>query len=444
MPFTLTMPKLSPTMEEGTIAKWHKKEGDHIEAGDVIMEVATDKATVEFNAIDSGWLRKILVNDSKEAYVNQAIAIMTEEKNESIEGYKPEGLDVEAMKTGKAAPEAKEAGPAKPSAKEGIKAEEAKPAAKAAAGLAQPAFVPEPVLEEYKFEQPTKAIGKRVLASPLARKIAKEKKLDLTTVKGTGPNGRVMSRDLELAQPLGTVTFGHREEPEFAPGSFEEEALTPMRKVIAQRLQEAKTFIPHFYVTQTVNAEPLVEIREQLRHVDVKVTYNDIVVRACALALKQHPNVNSGFNSVNNAIIRFKTIDIAIAVSVSAGLITPIIRHADFKNLGEISVEIRALAKRAKDGKLEPQEYKGGSFTVSNLGMYGVTEFQAIINPPQAAILAVSGIMNVPVVRNGGVVPGKIMNITLSVDHRVIDGVAAAEFLKTVQKFLENPAALLI
>jgi pyruvate dehydrogenase E2 component (dihydrolipoamide acetyltransferase) len=214
--------------------------------------------------------------------------------------------------------------------------------------------------------------------------------------------------------------------------------------VIAQRLQEAKTFIPHFYVTQTINANPMVEMREQLRNAGIKLTYNDFVTRACALALREHPNVNSGFDSVNNAVIRFKTIDIAIAVSLPAGLITPIIRHTDFKNLGEISVEIRSLAKRAKDGKLDVQEYKGGSFTISNLGMYGVTEFVAIINPPQAAILAVGGILNVPVIRNGQVVPGKIMNVTLSADHRVIDGVAGAEFLKTLQNFLENPTSLLV
>lgn len=437
MPFTLTMPKLSPTMEEGTIASWHKKVGDRVDAGDVIIEVATDKATVEFNAIDGGWLRQILVNEGQEAYVNQPIAILTEDKNESIEGYKPEGLDVAAMKAAQAAPQ--------PAGKEEAapQAVAARPAAKAA-GLAQPAFVPEAPLENYNFEMPREGIEKRVLASPLARKIAKDKNLDLTTVKGTGPNNRIMSRDLERAQPEGLVTFGHREVPKLAPGTFEEETLTPMRKVIAQRLQEAKAFIPHFYLTQTINADPLVQIRDQLRNVDIKVTYNDFVVRACALALREHPNVNSGFNSVNNTLIRYKTIDISVAVSVSAGLVTPIIRHADFKNIGEISVEIRALAKKAKDGKLESQEYKGGSFTVSNLGMYGITEFQAIINPPQAAILAISGILNVPVVRNGVVVPGKVMNITLSADHRVVDGVAGAEFLKTVQKFLENPAALLI
>lgn len=218
----------------------------------------------------------------------------------------------------------------------------------------------------------------------------------------------------------------------------------PMRKVIASRLQESKSFIPHFYVQLTVDVEPLIALREQLKHVQVKVSVNDLLIRAAALALKKHPNINSGFNSVNMTIVRFKTIDISVAVSTGEGLITPIIRHADYKNVGEISVEMKQLVKRAKEGKLDPHEYKGGSFTISNLGMYGVTNFQAIINPPQAAILAVSGILDTPVIKNGQVVPGKIMNLTLSADHRVVDGVAAAEFLNTLKTYVENPAALLL
>lgn len=437
MPFTLTMPKLSPTMEEGTIVKWHKHVGDEVEPGDLLMEVATDKATVEFNALDGGWIRKILVEEGKEAYVNQPIAVMTLEKTESIEGYKPEGLDVEAMKAAKAPVASSQ--PAK-----GEGEELPQTAQPAQGGMRVPVFVPEKPLENYVFDKPVGAMEGRLLASPLARKLAKEKGLDLTTLKGSGPDGRIMSRDLEKGQPQGAVTFGSRAVPKVAPGTYEMETLSPMRKVIAQRLQEAKTFIPHFYVTQAINAEPMVEIREQLRNVGVKVTYNDFVIRACALALREHPHVNSGFDSVNNAIIRFKTIDVAVAVSVAAGLITPILRHADYKNLGELSVEIRNLAHRAKEGKLEVHEYKGGSFTLSNLGMHGVSDFAAIINPPQAAILAIGGILDVPVVRKGVVVPGKVMNITLSADHRVIDGVAGAEFLNSVQKYLENPASLLI
>ncbi len=431
MPFTFTMPKLSPTMESGTLVKWHKKEGEYVESGDLIIEVATDKATVEHNALDSGWLKKIVVPEGDEAEVNQAIAVFTEEENESIEGYEPEGVAVEE----EVPVETDEEVPAK------VKAA---PKTTSSAGMLQPAFVPEEPLSNYRFEMPSESISNRVKASPLAKKLAKDRGLDLSTVKGSGPGGRIVSEDLALAQPSGAVVFGKRSYPIEVPGAYEEEKMTPMRQVIGQRLQEAKTFIPHFYVSQTVNAEPISQIREQLRNTGVKLSFNDFVMRACALALREHPNVNSGFNSTTQSIIRFKTIDISVAVSVDEGLITPIVRHADFKNLGELSVEVRQLAKKAREGKLALEEFKGGSFTVSNLGMFGVTDFQAIINPPQAAILAVSGIQDIPVVKDGVVVPGKVMTITLSCDHRVVDGVAAAQFTKTVQKYLENPAALLV
>ncbi len=421
-------------MEEGTIVKWHKHVGDYAEAGDLLFEVATDKATVEYNALDSGWLKKIIVGENQEAKVNTPVAIFTEQKEESIEGYKWKEEPVVAA-----------------SLPSGVKSEEAYQEAaplqkleKRAAAMQQPAFIPEQPLKDYEFQMPSKLAEKHIQASPLARRIAKEKKLDLSTVRGTGPGHRIVSRDLEKAQPEGAVVFGKREAPKLAPGTFEEEVMTPMRKIIGQRLQESKSFIPHFYVTKEIDAEPLVVIREQLKNVGLKVTVNDLIVRACALALREHPNINSGFNSVNNTFIRFKTIDISIAVSVKGGLVTPIVRHADFKNLGEISLEVQLLAKKAKEGKLEPYEYKGGSFTISNLGMYGVSDFQAIINPPQAAILAVSGIIDRPVIKNGQIVPGKVMGLSLSSDHRVIDGVAAAEFLLTLKKYLESPAALLI
>lgn len=438
MPFTLTMPKLSPTMEEGTIVKWHKNIGESVQSGDVLLEVATDKATVEYQALDEGWLRQILVQEGQEAIVNQPIAILTVEAQESLEGYQPEGTAVPATQIKEPTEVSEKQSKAiTPPLEEGGKK-------KQGALLAQAQFVPEPPIENYLFEYPTERLEKRILASPLAKKLAKEKGLDLSSVKGTGPNERIMSRDLTKAQPVTGVNFSHRAAPSLAPGTYEELTLSPIRKVIGQRLQESKSFIPHFYVTQSVDAEPLVNVREQLKNQEVKVSVNDFIVRACALALRQHETINRGFNSVNQTMIQFKTIDIAIAVSVEAGLITPIVRHADYKNLGELSLEIRLLAQRAREGKLNPAEYKGGSFTISNLGMYGVSEFQAILNPPQAAILAVSGIQEVPVVRNGHIVPGKTLNLTLSVDHRVIDGVAAALFLQTLKQLLENPAILLI
>lgn len=424
-------------MEEGTIVKWHKKIGEFVQANDVLLEVATDKATVEYNALDEGWLRQILVQEGQEAAVNQPVAIFTAEEKESLEGYQPQGIAPPKEEQKTAATEGQE--------QEQVAQEVPSTTKKKTESvLAQPHFVPEPPLENYRFEYPTERVEKRILASPLAKKLAKEKGLDLSTIKGTGPNQRIMSRDLAKAQPAGLVNFSHRETPSISPGTYEEIPLSPMRKIIGQRLQESKSFIPHFYVTQTIDAEPLVSIREQLKNHEVKVSINDFIVKACALALRQHPPLNAGFNSSNQSIIQFKTIDIAIAVSIEAGLITPIVRHVDYKNLGEIALEIRSLAQRAREGKLTPEEYKGGSFTISNLGMYGVTEFQAILNPPQAAILAVGGIQDVPVVRHGIVMPGKNLNLTLSVDHRVIDGATAALFLQTLKKVLESPAILLI
>lgn len=430
MPFTITMPKLSPTMEEGMIVKWHKNLGDEVKAGDVLVDVATDKATVEYNALDDGFLRAILVPNGSSAIVNQAIAIMTVSAKESIEGYQPEGIR----------PEEK----AKKAEVVEVPSNIA-PAAKApmqGASLQQPAFAPEPPLERYEFAFP---IGSgRIKASPLAKKLARDKGLDLASVKGSGPGGRVTSQDLDLAQPDQIVGFGPREIPEIPPGSYEEIPLTPMRKVVGQRLQQSKMFVPHFYLSQEIDAEPMVELKDQLKEGQIKVTFNDFVVRACALSLREHPRINSGFHAASQSIILFKTIDISVGVTVDGGLITPIIRHADYKNLGEISTEIKDLAARAKLGKLESHEYKGGSFTISNLGMFGVSHFTAVINPPQAAILAVAGIEDCVRIRNGAAVAGKKMMLNLSADHRVIDGADAAHFIKTVQKYLENPALLVV
>ena len=436
MPFTVTMPKLSPTMEEGSIAKWHKNEGDQVNSGELLVEVATDKATVEYNALDEGILRKILIPTGGHAAVNQPIAIFTETADESIEGYEPEGITLQ-----------KEEAPSHEG--ESTSEKQKAPPKTGATGtvttaMQQPAFTPEPPLEDYKFGFPTGRKKKRVTASPLAKKLSKERGVDLSTVKGSGPDGRVTSKDLDLAQPAQTVTFGKREIPTEVPGSFKEMDLTPMRKVIASRLQQAKSFTPHIYVRQSVDASKMVEAREQLKNGGLRVTFNDFVIRACALALKDHPDANSGFDSSKQSVILFKTVDISVAVTVEGGLITPIIRHADYKNLGELSLEIKELATRAKAGKLQPEEYKGGSFTISNMGMFGITDFAAIINPPQAAILAVGGIEEAPVVKKGAVVPGKVMNLILSADHRVLDGAEAAKFLKSIQKYLENPSLLLL
>lgn len=423
MPFTVTMPKLSPTMEAGTIVKWHKKEGDQVKDDELLMEVATDKATVEYNAIDGGYLRKIIVSEDGEARVNQPIAIMTETADESIDDYQIE----EEKKDDPKASQAPE--------------EEAPKTVATSPSMQTVAFVPEAPLTDYAYEWDVKD-GMR--ASPYAKKIAKEKNLDLHSVKGSGPGGRIVARDLDMAQDGAVATFGHHETPLVAPGTFEEEKLSPMRKVIGQRLQASKMFIPHFYVQQNIDMDACVATREQLKSCGIKVTFNDFVMRAVALALKEHPTINSGYNSSEDKIIRFKTVDISVAVSIPDGLITPIVRHADFKNLGQLSKEVRHLAKLAKDGKLKEEQYKGGSFTISNLGMFGIRDFQGVINPPQAAILSVGGIQEIPVVRNGAVVPGKVLGLSLSSDHRVIDGADAAQFINTVKKYLENPSVLIV
>ncbi len=425
MPFVVTMPKLTPTMEEGTIARWVKKEGDFVEADEVLLEIATDKATVEHNALDEGYLRRILVGDGNEAQVNQPIAIFTADKEESIEGF-----EVETPPP-----------PAAPA--EEVKEEVVgKTAAPAATAMATPGVAPPPPLEGYalKAAEPTT----RVLASPLAKKIALDKGLDLTTITGSGPGGRIVEKDLVHAQPAGLATFGSQAQPTVAPGTFESEKLTPMRKVIGQRLQQSKTFIPHFYVTDEANAGPMWEAREQLKTYGQKISFNDLVMRAVALVLREMPVINSGYNSVDDTIIRYKTVDVCVAVSIPDGLITPIVRHADYKNIGQISAEVKDLATRARHGQLDPEEYTGGSFTVSNLGMYGISDFVGVINPPQGALLAVGGIKSAPIVEDGQVVPGRTMRLTLSADHRVIDGAEAAQFVARLRHLLENPSGLLL
>lgn len=435
MPFTFTMPKLSPTMEVGTLVKWHKKVGEYVNEGDPIVEIATDKATVEHEVLDAGWLRLILLEEGQEAHVNAPLAVLTEEQNESIEGYVPEGTIAVAASVATTTPAT-----ATPPATEA----EPKPIPSTPAPItAAPAVAPDKIQSEKQSTTvtPQPASTGRIFASPLAKKLAQDQGIDLAKVKGTGPGGRIMKKDLSKAS-LGKSTKQHA--PEFAAGTHEEIALTPIRKIIAQRLQEAKSTIPHFYVRQAVDVEPLIALRSQLKNFGFDLTFNDLIIKAIALTLKDHPEVNCGFDATKKVLLQYKTIDISIAVSIEGGLITPIITHADIKSLEEISAEVKSLAKRAKEGKLEPHEYQGGSFTLSNMGMYGVTDFQAIINPPQAAILAVSGITDTPVVKNGQVVPGKLLNITLSVDHRAIDGAVAGRFIKALQRRIENPATLLL
>jgi pyruvate dehydrogenase E2 component (dihydrolipoamide acetyltransferase) len=442
MPFTLTMPKLSPTMAEGTIAKWHKKVGDFVDSGELLLEISTDKATVEYNALDAGWLKKILLKEGAKAIINEPLAIFTEQEKESIDGYKPEGVSPEAAPM--AAPKAAPVSVAQP-----------KPQVTKQAPAPQPKPVPIETKRAAVTTAPTaKAMperSERIFASPLAKNIAKERGVNLGQVKGTGPHGRIMSRDLEMQN------YQEQEVVEAQPATYnmpqaaaktlplqeEEIPLTPMRRVIAERLQYSKSTIPHFYVRQEIDVSALVALREEVKKFEKNFTINDFIIKAVALTLRKHPEVNSGFNPEKEALIRYPTVDISIAVTIQGGLITPILRNADRKSLAQVSQEIKQLASKAKDGKLKPEEFQGGSFTISNLGMFGVTDFQAIVNPPQAGILAIGTIQDKPVVKNGAVVPGKILSVTLSCDHRAIDGAEAAQFVKTLKELIENPILFL-
>lgn len=427
MPTTVHMPMLSPTMEEGVIVKWHVKEGDKVSAGDVLCEIETDKATVEHTSIEEGYVRKIVVKEGIKTPVNKGIAIFSTKPDEDISGYTLEEPDYNPP-TEEVTEEKTEEAPKK--------------TAPVAGGLAEPAFVPTGPRKRVDF--PKRDSNARVKASPLAKKLAKEKGLDLASVVGSGPDGRVVEKDLQGASKAGDVSFAAGEVPTVPAGTFEELEMSQMRRVIGEKLQASKTFIPHFYVNDEVNVDRLMDLRKQLIDLGMKFTFNDFVMRAVALALRKHPGVNSGYNSQSKKIIQFKTIDICVAVAIPDGLITPIVPHADYKNISQISAETKSLAKKAKEGSLSLDEFQGGSFTVSNLGMFGIHSFDAVINPPQSAILAVGGIHKKPVVVDNEVRVGNIMAITLSCDHRVIDGALAAEFVHSVKKFLENPSSLIL
>lgn len=404
MPFLLTMPKLSPTMEEGTIAKWHKREGEYVEADALLVDITTDKATIEHTALDAGWLRKILLPEGATARINEPLALFTEEEKEEIDSF------VLRSQT-------------------------------------RISHTPsEPVASPSSLSARTREERRR--ASPLARRIAKEKGVDLSRLTGTGPAGRITSKDVFRALAAGVPPLSGQA-PAFdsvdPEGAYEEIPLSPMRAIIARRLQEAKRTIPHFYLRQCIDAEPLVDLHAQGKKLGHKITLNDLLLRAVALALKEHPELNGGYHETHHTFLRFKSVDIAIAVTVeTGGILTPLLRHADQKSLLEIATERQDLVERARKGKLQEREYKGGSFCISNMGMYGITEFTAIINPPHAAILAVGAITEEPVVRKGVVVPGKRLVLTLSADHRVVDGALVAAFMKTLQNLLENPSSLLL
>ena len=413
----ILMPLLSPSMTDGTVVKWIKKEGDAVKSGDVLAEVETDKATMDLEAFDSGILRKILITEGTKVPVQTRIGII---------GTKDEAIDVSAP----AAP----AAPAEAKATPAAAKEEAK--------------TPAPAAPTTTTAAPS---GGRVKASPLAKKVAAEKGVALATLTGTGPGGRIVKKDVLNAPANGHAPSGGSSSI-YARGPIAKQGstkLTTMRSVIAKRLLESKTTIPHFYLEIEVDAKPLLDLRAQLNDVlgklqpPVKLSLNDFVLKAAAEAVRRVPAVNASFEG--DSIRQFPDVQLSFAVAIAEGLITPIIKEAQNKSLIQISGEAKALAVKAKEGKLKPEEFQGGTFTVSNLGMLGIDSFSAIINPPQAAILAVGNIVKKPVVgANDEIVVGHRQSITLSCDHRVVDGAVGAAYLKELRELIEKPALLLL
>ncbi|KFE36326.1 pyruvate dehydrogenase complex dihydrolipoamide acetyltransferase [Thioclava atlantica] len=432
----ILMPALSPTMEEGTLAKWLVKEGDTVSSGDIIAEIETDKATMEFEAVDEGTIGKILVAEGTSGVkVNEPIAVLLEE-----------GEDASAI-------DEAESPAAAPAAE--AEAKDAPKEAPAAPAVASPAPA-----------APQGTDGKRIFASPLARRIAADKGVDLASLSGSGPKGRIVKADVEAAEG-GKAAPAKAEAPKSAAAApapaapsvsastiakmyegreYEEISLDGMRKTIAARLTEAKQTIPHFYLRRSVKLDSLMKFRAQLNKQlegrGVKLSVNDFIIKACALALQSVPDANAVW--AGDKVFKMKASDVAVAVAIEGGLFTPVLKDAENKSLSALSAEMKDLATRARDRKLAPHEYQGGSFAISNLGMFGIENFDAVINPPHGAILAVGAGIKQPVVNDAGEIEvATVMSMTLSVDHRVIDGALGAELLKAICENLENPMLML-
>tara|TARA_B100001750_G_scaffold191015_1_gene161307 strand:+ start:446 stop:1729 length:1284 start_codon:yes stop_codon:yes gene_type:complete len=427
------MPALSPTMTEGKLAKWVKNEGDTVAAGDVIAEIETDKATMEVEAVEEGTIVKILVQSGTEnVAVNTPIAVLVEEDEKEA--------DIEAFLAND-----------NPNVSQNEKNNIDKPAAKNDIETVKAINTPE--RKTHNMAAQSSAKGGRIFASPLARRMASDKGVNLSQIKGSGPNGRIVKADVANAKPQaagGSMRAqasgpSARELADMLGMVYEAKPVTKMREVIANRLQESKQTIPHFYLTVECNIDALLEARQQVNGLadgKYKLSVNDFVIKASALALKDVPEANASWS--NDTIVAYENADISVAVATPAGLITPIIKEAEHKGLPTISVEMKELAKKARDGKLAPHEFQGGTFSVSNLGMFGTHEFSAIINPPQSCILAVGAGVEKPIVKNGQIVIGTTMKVTLSCDHRVVDGAVGAQLLQAFQRYIENPVLLFV
>jgi pyruvate dehydrogenase E2 component (dihydrolipoamide acetyltransferase) len=437
------MPKLSPTMEEGQLSRWLKKEGDKVSMGEPLAEIDTDKATMEMQALGSGVLRKILIQEGESAPLGQLIAIIGE-PDEDISS-----LTAAASATAAAKSPATEEKPVAPEAA-------AKSAGAVTGGAADVAGngrqEPQPVAN---------TSSGRLIVSPLAARMAAESGIDLRSVSGSGPGGRIIKRDVEglisgekVAAPESTQTpTRHLRAVEPTPfqksataqaSAYRDEPASEMRRTIAKRLVTSLGPVPHFFLTTEIEMDRAAEMRKGINELDpeLKISVNDIVIKVAAAALIQHPQVNASFQ--DKVVRYYEHADIGVAVAIEEGLITPIVRSADQKSLGEIAAEVRDLAERARSRRLRPEEYMGASFSVSNLGMFGIDEFTAIINPPEAGILAIGAMTPKPVVRNNEIVVRQIMRVTMSCDHRVVDGATGAKFLQTFKKILENPLFLVV
>jgi pyruvate dehydrogenase E2 component (dihydrolipoamide acetyltransferase) len=432
MSIKILMPALSPTMTEGKLAKWHVKEGDTVKSGQVVCEIETDKATMEVEAVDEGKVGRLVVAEGTEGVkVNAVIAVLLEEGETEVP--KDAAAPAAAPAAAKPAPAAAPAAVPAPAA--------AKPAP-AAAAAPQPAAA---------------SGGARIFASPLAKRIAADKGLDLSRIKGSGPNGRIVKADVEAAKagapaaapaaapaPRAAPPVGAQ--PVFVAPGDTRVPHTSIRKVIARRMLESKQTVPHFYLTVDLEIDALLAARQAINAVaekrGSKVSVNDMMIKACAKALRDHPECNASWTE--DEMIQYGAVDISVAVATDRGLITPIVRSADMKGLAQIATEMKDLAARAKTGKLKLDEFQGGGFTISNLGMFGINSFSAIINPPQAMILAVGMGEERAVVRKGQMVVRNMMSCTLAVDHRVVDGAMGAQYLQTLRAYVEQPAAMLV
>ena len=426
----IRMPKMSDTMEEGVIAGWLKKVGDEVKSGDILAEVETDKATMELESYDDGFLLHVGVKDGESVPVDGVIAIIGE-KGENIDDILKEVSNEQNNNEAVDAKEEKEEivdedGPVEENLE--LKEEEVKNT--------------EDKIEDINIDFSNES--DRIKASPLAKKLASEKGVDISMVKGSGDGGRIIKEDIENFKHSENIPIKEVKLPEiYSKESYEEIPVSQMRKTISKRLAESKFSAPHFYLTMEIDMDNCVEGRNKINETsDVKISFNDIIIKAAAVSLRKHPMVNASFLTdkirVNNHI------HIGVAVAVDEGLLVPVIRFADNKSLSHISTEVRNLAGKAKNKELQPSDWEGNTFTISNLGMFGIDEFTAIINPNDACILAVGGIKNTPVVKNGEIVPGNVMKVTLSCDHRIVDGAIGSAFLKTLKELIEDPIKILV